>query len=235
MNAENSEDGRLWNYYQLENSDVYSGTHNRHRKVFSVATEYLQPESKVIEIGFGDGYLLSLLQKRYQTFGADISQEIIDNVAKKMPKVSFRRIDVGGGLPFSDNSFDGLIASEVLEHMTDAELSKCTEEICRVLKKGGIAILTFPAEENMKEGECYCPACGNVFHRWGHKQYWNRKLIMNRFKAFSKIEVHDFFVRFEGKVLSEYLIGYIMHAARSVVNRFFFKLPNRSYMVILKK
>lgn len=235
MDSKNSEDGELWNYYQLENSGVYSGTHDRHRKVFSAVRECLRPQSKVIEIGFGDGYLLSLLQKKYQTFGADISQEIIDNVSRKNPNVSFQLIDVNGSLPFPDNFFDGFVASEVLEHMTDTELKKCTEEIFRVLKDDGVAILTFPAEENLKESECYCPACGNVFHRWGHKQRWDRKLIVDCFERFSEVKINDFFVRFEGKTLFERMVGYILYAMRSFVNRFFFKLSNRSYMVILKK
>jgi ubiquinone/menaquinone biosynthesis C-methylase UbiE len=235
MSQRGTEDSGLWNYYQLENPEVYSGTHDRHRKVFSMVEKLIHLRSKVIEIGFGDGYLLSLLQEKYETFGADISQEIIDNVSKKIPKVLFKTIGVDGDLPFPDSYFDGFIASEVLEHMTDAELKKCTEEIHRVLKQGGIAVLTFPAEENLKESECYCPACGNIFHRWGHKQYWNEQLIADRFRVFSGIKTHDFFVRFEGRNISENVVGYIMYILRCFVNKILFKLPGRSFMVILKK
>jgi malonyl-CoA O-methyltransferase len=49
-------------------------------------------------------------------------------------------------LPFADAYFDGLYATESLEHAVDIE--KAVEEICRVVKKGGrIAIIDKNAEQ----------------------------------------------------------------------------------------
>ena len=47
-------------------------------------------------------------------------------------------------LSFSDNSFDVLINSDVLEHVSD--LDKCLSEIKRVLKPGGFHIFTVPVD-----------------------------------------------------------------------------------------
>ncbi len=49
----------------------------------------------------------------------------------------------GLGLPFANNSFDRIIASEILEHVPD-DLGVMAE-LCRVLKPGGIIAATVPS------------------------------------------------------------------------------------------
>ena len=46
------------------------------------------------------------------------------------------------GLPFASGSFDTVLATEVLEHVTDLEHT--VDEICRVLAPGGSALVTVP-------------------------------------------------------------------------------------------
>lgn len=48
----------------------------------------------------------------------------------------------GINLPFDDSSFDGVLASEVFEHVFD--LKACLKEIHRVLKPGGKMLVTCP-------------------------------------------------------------------------------------------
>jgi SAM-dependent methyltransferase len=45
-------------------------------------------------------------------------------------------------LPFSDGSFDSIISSEVLEHVPEPQ--DAVNELCRVLKPGGIAYISAP-------------------------------------------------------------------------------------------
>jgi SAM-dependent methyltransferase len=45
-------------------------------------------------------------------------------------------------LPFSDNSFDGIVLTEVLEHCTDPKAA--IAEVFRVLKPGGLLLVTSP-------------------------------------------------------------------------------------------
>jgi len=48
----------------------------------------------------------------------------------------------GKTLPLADNHFDGVLMSEVLEHVFD--LQECLSEIVRVLKPGGTLLITCP-------------------------------------------------------------------------------------------
>ena len=49
-------------------------------------------------------------------------------------------------LPFNDNQFDYILCNHVLEHVYDDQMAM--NEIFRVLKKGGIAILQVPIDYN---------------------------------------------------------------------------------------
>ncbi len=49
-------------------------------------------------------------------------------------------------LPFADNSFDSILCNHVLEHIPDDQ--KAMQEIFRILKPGGMAILQIPLDMN---------------------------------------------------------------------------------------
>ena len=77
---------------------------------------------------------------------------------------------IRSALPFGDAGFDAVVASEVLEHLTDEVLRPGLGEVARVLRPGGRFIGTVPAEELLDESLTVCPSCGHQFHRWGHVQ-----------------------------------------------------------------
>jgi len=189
---------------------------------------------RLVEIGFGDAYLLNKLSKKYECCGADISKENVEQMRKNIKSIEFDIIDTNGRLPYKDNFFNGFIASEVFEHMSDKELRVAVGEMKRILKSDGFAILTFPAEERLKEAICYCPNCGKVFHRWGHKQSWNDNKIKKLFKGFKIITVKKFFTIYRGSCFKERIIGFMMYALRNIADKFI-DVPNKTYLVILKK
>lgn len=229
-----NQDKKLWSYFISENKDVFSLTHNRHKRVFNQIKKYIKPKSKLLEIGFGDGYLLKKLSKFYDCYGADITEKFVEKIKKDILDINFKTINTDGIMPYEDNFFDGFIASEVLEHMTDKELKICVNEIKRVLKENGYAFITVPAEEDLKANECFCPNCNTVFHRWGHQQSWNYNKIRELFKHFKIVKISNYFVRYEGSNILEKVIGYLLFVSRNIFNKFH-KLPNRSYLAILKK
>ncbi len=238
INKEKSLDEKMWDYYQENFIDSLAQSYPRQNLLFKKIFKKLPQGSKILEIGFGEGTLLNKLSKKYETYGADVSVDNIKRVRIKMPETNFKLIETDGKIPYNDNFFEGFIASEVLEHMSNKELEKCIEEIKRILRPNGYAIITVPAEENLKKSECFCPNCGKIFHKYGHKQIWNRKNIRKRFSNFNIVTIKEYYNPFVGKNLFDNVLGKIMWLAQTGIN-FITKFPNkfvtnRSYVIILK-
>jgi ubiquinone/menaquinone biosynthesis C-methylase UbiE len=225
-------DRGLWTYHQTDNAQNLLMGHPRQDILYKKANKLIEG-GKILEIGFGDGYLLSRLASKYKGYGADISEKNIEQMKNRIPQVKFNLVDVDGKLPYEDNFFSGFVASEVLEHMDDKELKVCVAEAQRVLIPGGIAIITFPAEEDFKINECFCPSCENKFHKWGHKQYWDKKRVENIFKGFEIVEAKTFFTRYRGENVLESLFGWVMWIARTFLKKVT-KIDGATYLIVLK-
>lgn len=103
-------------------------------------------DAVVLEIGCGNGYFLERLIKLSYTnlFGVDIvggAARECDN--KLFPNAQIREAD-GHMLPFSDQKFDVVVLSHVLEHSPLPHVM--LKEIRRVLKESGIAFIEVPLE-----------------------------------------------------------------------------------------
>jgi ubiquinone/menaquinone biosynthesis C-methylase UbiE len=107
-----------------------------------------QPKDKILEVGCGDGYYLHLLSSLeisdMSLTGVDIDKDALKSAKNnfKGKKIKLLYADVEDKLPFSANSFDKVVVSEVCEHLKDDV--KGLREIKRVLKKGGTCIVTVP-------------------------------------------------------------------------------------------
>jgi SAM-dependent methyltransferase len=73
-------------------------------------------------------------------------------------------------MPFDASSFDFVVASEVLEHLSTTQLTAGLAGISRLLRPGGWFIGTVPFAEDLAAGETVCQHCGAKQHRWGHQQ-----------------------------------------------------------------
>lgn len=71
---------------------------------------------------------------------APLVREVVCLDALPLPGVHV--VGFADRLPFADRSFDTVLATEVLEHVEDAE--RAVADICRVLVPGGHAVITVP-------------------------------------------------------------------------------------------
>ena len=160
---------RIWRYYQDTNPDHFTMSHPR----YSFLASRCSQGERVLNIGCGDGELEVMLQKRGAVvFALDPSTE---TVAKLRDSLNLNQKDSvkqghSQAIPFDENSFDVVIMTEVLEHLTDAALSETLKEVLRVLAPGGRFIGTVPFQEDIEKGMIFCPHCQHIFHQRGHLQ-----------------------------------------------------------------
>lgn len=105
-----------------------------------------QKAKKILDIGCGDGLFMNVIRdslkdrKGVSIWGVDYSEYKLAKARKQGHKV--KQCDLEKGLPFADNSFDVVYAAELIEHLYNPDF--LLEECNRVLKKGGIVIISTP-------------------------------------------------------------------------------------------
>jgi 2-polyprenyl-3-methyl-5-hydroxy-6-metoxy-1,4-benzoquinol methylase len=132
-------------------------------------------QGDVLEVGCGEGRGLELLIPKAKSFTAvDKIEPVIQELQKKFPQGTFKSMNIPplGGL--GDNSYDSIVSFQVIEHIKDDGLFLA--EIKRVLKPGGIALLTTP---NRKMSLSRNP--------WHVREYLAQELEMLARKYFSDV------------------------------------------------
>ena len=96
----------------------------------------------LLDIGCGTAYLIELLSKTHQAkhIGLDLSSEMVRQAREKNIDGAEFVIGKSDELPFEDNTFDVVTCSQSFHHYPDTD--KAMKEVLRVLKSGGIYILS---------------------------------------------------------------------------------------------
>jgi len=110
----------------------------------------------VLDVGCGDGFVISGLDEKIEAVGVDLSAEALKHVRRPTKQASITE------LPFADGSFDLVMANDVLEHLGDADFAKATAELRRVSRR--YVLVTVPFMENLVAGMTRCGACGVTYH-----------------------------------------------------------------------
>jgi len=110
------------------------------RPDFAAIANWIKPESKILDLGCGDGALLKFLQQERNIFGYGVEIDD-DNVLSCLKNgINVIQSDLESGLSgFVDDSFDYVILSQTLQAMKHTE--KIIREMLRVGREG---IVSFP-------------------------------------------------------------------------------------------
>lgn len=97
----------------------------------------------VLEIGSGEGYgIMELAPKAEHYVAVDKYETLISEELKEKNNITFIQLEVPPLKDIQDESIDFVVSFQVIEHITNDKLF--LQEIHRVLKPGGKAILTTP-------------------------------------------------------------------------------------------
>ena len=101
---------------------------------------------KIIDLGCGDGVLTYELSRRNaESYGVDISADAIGFAKQKHASLGSTAsfyVESCIETHFNNSFFDAVVSSDVIEHLL--EPIKLLKEIDRILKPGGVAIISTP-------------------------------------------------------------------------------------------
>ncbi len=166
-------------------------------RLWNCVTSFLDlfpSNSKILDIGCGNGkymnYRIDLIMK-----GIDISSklvEICNNKGFDVIKASMTNI------PFSDNSFDGIICIASYHHLDNDEDRKTTlNEIYRILKYNGIAFIEVWGKEQIDK----CNKNANDFKEKSNLVKWTSiktgNIYYRYYNIYSKGELEEEILKFK--------------------------------------
>ncbi len=160
---------KIWDYFQ--NNLEVSGLAFESSTRYHFIAKQIKTRADVLNIGIGRGGLEEILiSKGVNAYCLDPSEKSIQRVKDLLGLADRAKVGYSQSIPYADNSFDTVIMTEVLEHLSDDVIKQTLKEVHRVLRSGGRFIGTVPADENLLKQRVVCPDCGKLFHQWGHVQ-----------------------------------------------------------------
>ncbi|MBL4588320.1 methyltransferase domain-containing protein [Candidatus Babeliales bacterium] len=145
-----------------------------HSGVSDVKIQYLTKFVKapsVLDLGAGN----CQYSKWIKLMHPDIKITAVDHASSDVPDgVLFQCLDIEKKLPFEDQSFETIIAFDILEHIDSVD--NLLDELFRVLKPGGIILGSVPHDEDH-----FLPAYNLTFYHRSdvtHKRYYVPKTLI---------------------------------------------------------
>jgi len=132
---------------------------NRSKRLFVEETirRQLPAGARVLDLGCGPGWVSHNLVDDYDLTGVDVEEDAV-KLCQSLYKAEYM-VGSAFDLPFSDDQFDAVIFTEAIEHFENPK--PAVTEITRVLKPGGMALVTTP-----NCGSLFWILIENTWHRF---------------------------------------------------------------------
>jgi SAM-dependent methyltransferase len=129
-----------------EYSEKFSSEHEKKPKDQEILRRFstkIGDKQPVWDFGCGPGQTTRYLKDLgIEISGLDLSGEVIKQARNNHPDLHFRRGNILD-LEFDDDALAGIVAFYAIVHFTEEQVAIACREVFRVLKPGGIFLLTF--------------------------------------------------------------------------------------------
>jgi SAM-dependent methyltransferase len=113
------------------------------RSLLGALVEQAGPDAVVADLGCGPGHVAAWMAARgVRCVGIDLSPAMVTLGRRQHPEVEFRQGDLLA-LPATDGEFGALVAFYTIIHLEEGELPAAFAEMARVLRPGGLALVSF--------------------------------------------------------------------------------------------
>jgi len=106
--------------------------------------EKVGTQETICDLGCGAGHIASYLSRRgAKVCGIDLSPEMVKQAKRLNPEISFRQGNMLDLKKIADDSFSGIAAFYSIIHVPRDSVIDALREMKRVLRSGGLLLLTF--------------------------------------------------------------------------------------------
>ncbi len=191
-----------WNDIFAEKGRVFTEPHPDMERIAEIFKE--NGVNKILDIGAGTGrHLIFLSKKGFEMYGFDASPKAITLAKQWLEEenleVELKQHRMEEKFPYRDNFFDAIISIQVIHHNKMVDILKTVSEIKRVLKQGGLILITIPRLEGrsglddweLKEIEkgTYIPQAGQEKGLPHH--FFTLEEIQQVFDGFTILEIYN--------------------------------------------
>lgn len=204
--------GNLWDYYSTTSPyNTMYFTSKYASDILKISKKYVDINKKVVlDFGSGAGYLIDEIAISHNPslyYALDFSQNSVEIAKNKNANFIIEPVlakNFPSNIP--SNSVDICFLIEVIEHLGDEHLRSTLGEIYRVLKSGGVLMLTTPNNEKLEENELLCPECGCIYHKWQHQRSWTKDSLIDELRKYKLIANDVFEINLKTKSLLSNLL-----------------------------
>jgi SAM-dependent methyltransferase len=132
----------------------------------------IAPDSRVLDFGCGWGRIIRVFLKDVYSenlYGVDVVPTVIDICKQTFGYGNFTVINAWPPTSFDRESFDCIYAYSVFSHLAEAIHIKWVEELSRILKPGGVLLMT-------TQGRSFIEFCRSLHQQKSYEHPWHEAL-----------------------------------------------------------
>lgn len=187
---------RFWDYHSRFQETYFTTQFGK--QIIQAINRFLPRGGRTLDYACGTGALTGILLNRGFSVGSfDLSQDSLDIVQGKFCSApGFLGVISSSEIKQVHAGFDAVLLVEIVEHVDNEALDAVFQDVRRVLRPGGIVVITTPNDENLSTETVYCPCCNKTFNRWQHVRSWSSETLSKLFKDQSLNIVNIFATNF---------------------------------------